>query len=361
MISNSLFENYSKNKLFSCLDGLRCASITYVIWHHTTEGNTLPLPLFHRGFLGVDLFFIISGFLIATLLMREVDKTGDISLTRFYIRRVLRIFPIYYTLLLAISCVILFLKPGASMRGPFFADLPYYVSYTSNWHHNETFMAISWSLATEEQFYLLWPFIQKKFKSVAIYLLLFILGVNQAINFGALPLVMSPEQAQFFESLEIIQCTFTPICLGVLLAYALHYSQSFNFFAWMGKKWSPLWAFVAVLITLNLPGEDIQGWIRLLFQLAGTVWVGTLVIREKNLFQKIMTFYPFVRIGIVSYGMYLFHLIIKIGVAYALMTTGISSRSLLFLGTLVFTYLFCELSYRYYETPFLNMKKRFES
>jgi len=81
---------YLGRKRFGSLDGLRCIAILSVIWHHS---NDTSIPFLRRGFLGVDLFFVLSGFLIVSLLLREADHKGRISLTSFYARRTLRTFP----------------------------------------------------------------------------------------------------------------------------------------------------------------------------------------------------------------------------------------------------------------------------
>ena len=90
---------------FRSLDGLRCLAIVTVVWHHA-HGGYAALPATRHGFLGVDLFFVISGFLITTLLLRERARTGAISLKNFYARRTLRIFPLYYFVLAALFLVL---------------------------------------------------------------------------------------------------------------------------------------------------------------------------------------------------------------------------------------------------------------
>ena len=91
-------------KRFGSLDGLRCLSILAVLWHHS--GVDIDFPLFHRGQLGVRLFFAISGFLITSLLIRERVRHGEVSLRKFYVRRSLRIFPLYYAILLTYVVVV---------------------------------------------------------------------------------------------------------------------------------------------------------------------------------------------------------------------------------------------------------------
>jgi len=88
---------YQRSRFFPALDGLRCVSILGVIAFHS--GLTNPSFFGRNGGLGVEFFFVISGFLITTLLLREQSDTGEISLKKFYIRRSLRIFPMYFTVL----------------------------------------------------------------------------------------------------------------------------------------------------------------------------------------------------------------------------------------------------------------------
>ena len=107
-------------RYFSSLDAFRCGSILAVVWHHTSRASRGSRS--DRGFLGVDMFFVISGFLIVTLLLRERDRAGAIALGRFYARRALRIFPIYYGMLAALTVFYLFVKPGTPEQR-FFADL----------------------------------------------------------------------------------------------------------------------------------------------------------------------------------------------------------------------------------------------
>src|ERR1700726_2966401 len=86
------YQSFRATKYFPSLDRLRAISILAVIWYHVPELR----PIWSTGFLGVHLFFVISGFLITTLLLREKEENGTISLRNFYVRRTLRIFPAYY-------------------------------------------------------------------------------------------------------------------------------------------------------------------------------------------------------------------------------------------------------------------------
>ncbi|MBI5547376.1 MAG: acyltransferase [Deltaproteobacteria bacterium] len=151
---------FREAKFFPALDGLRAISILVVIWHHA--GGEGASGILARGFHGVSLFFAISGFLITTLLLREQDTKGQISLSRFYLRRTLRIFPLYYLVLGVYTVLVLVVERGSVAGQGFMANLPSFLTYTSNWLVSRDAGArvifyFAWSLATEEQFYLLWP------------------------------------------------------------------------------------------------------------------------------------------------------------------------------------------------------------
>jgi len=142
------------------LDGLRALSIAFVLCAHAagTPGFP-PLPGWMEGsaLFGVRVFFVISGFLITTLLLSEVKKTGTVSLPHFYLRRTLRIFPPFYAY---VALVALAGALGWIQLREY--DILAAVTYTTNYHHDRSwYLGHAWSLAVEEQFYLLWPFLLK--------------------------------------------------------------------------------------------------------------------------------------------------------------------------------------------------------
>jgi peptidoglycan/LPS O-acetylase OafA/YrhL len=142
------------------LDGLRAVSIALVLLGHLAGTNGFPIPMRVLAYadiagLGVHVFFVISGFLISGLLLDEMARTRTISLSKFYLRRTLRIFPPYYTLLFCVAMASTFgwlaLAPG---------DMAHALSYTMNYRspaERAWWLGHTWSLAVEEQFYLLWP------------------------------------------------------------------------------------------------------------------------------------------------------------------------------------------------------------
>lgn len=142
------------------LDFLRAVAVLLVLTNHAfqTAGapDWLPLKLFayHASF-GVDIFFVISGFLITTLLLRELDADGSVNLKRFYLRRSLRILPAYLCLLVVIAI--------AQATGYFQLEVRDWwgaLTYTSNFLFRPSWELVHcWSLSVEEHFYLIWPFV----------------------------------------------------------------------------------------------------------------------------------------------------------------------------------------------------------
>jgi len=344
---------------FGALDGLRCLSIVAVVWHHT-RFQIPDLRLDNRGFLGVDMFFVLSGFLIVTLLLRERDRRGDISLRHFYIRRAFRIFPLYYGLILGITLGLWLVRPGAEMAGPWFRELPFLLTYTANWVDITTLFAIAWSLAAEEQFYLVWPPIERALARHALWILAAAILLSQLIHFRVLdgPLAqlgVGPEDLPF-----VRRTGFTPILLGVGLAHLLHDARGYAWAARLvGPRWMPLALLGALLGLAAFTPEDMAGWPRVAIHLTMFLLLGSCVVREDHLLQGVLKFAPIARIGVISYGMYLMHMLARHGASMAIEKTGISFQGDLFVLSLILTIGAAEFSFRVFETPFLRWKDRF--
>ena len=164
---------------FQSLDGFRAIAVVMVILQHLHSGHSFKaldfLWHFQLGDLGVRIFFIISGFLITSLMQREFDRTGQINLSNFYIRRVLRIFPAYYLFLIIIAAGIPANIQSISVKS-FVAP----IFFLSNYSENPLVLGHTWSLSVEEQFYLLWP------------VLIVLLGWRRATTFAITLCVIAP-------------------------------------------------------------------------------------------------------------------------------------------------------------------------
>ena len=308
------------------------------------------------------MFFVLSGFLIVTLLLREKDRRGTIHLRDFYVRRSLRIFPIYYGLLLALALLMLTVRSGSAMARAFWGDLPYLATYTSNWVAVAVGnLAIVWSLATEEQFYLVWPSVERFLKPAAVLAVLGgVLAVNQLLNFGVLDRPIARHFGEGSLRLEIMDVTFTPIALGVLLAHLLHRRRGFEAMARLvGDRRSPLVLAAALLLACGLAPADLSGLPRLTIQLLMALWLASLVVREDHHARPLLTFGPVARIGAISYGMYLYHhwamhplRVLRLG--------GVLGAPLVqYALAVLLTVIVAELSYRLVEAPLLRRKRRF--
>jgi peptidoglycan/LPS O-acetylase OafA/YrhL len=361
------YDLYRSRRVFGSLDGLRALSIAAVVWHHTRSPGDAVLaawiPAARLGFLGVDLFFVLSGFLIVTLLLRERERSGEISLPKFYTRRALRIFPLYYGLIAAFT--LLYWARVDPRAEAFRADLPYLLLYLSNWHLASGSFAVTWSLAAEEQFYLLWPPVERFLRRGALGLLATLIGLSQVIHFGwADPMLLRLFGWSESEPAMLRETTFTPICLGVLLAHVLHRPSGYAGAArFLATRWAAPASLLALLIVPQLFPPDIRGWPRLTVHVLMLLVVATSVVREDHALARFYAWRPLARVGAISYGIYLLHHV-AIGIAErgiaALGGSGLWALPLapFVLGGLSAIVL-AELSFRFYERPFLSFKERY--
>jgi len=227
------------------LDGLRAIAILLVLIGHTagTLGSPDFLKPFHGfGNYGVRFFFVISGFLITYLLLAELDKNQTINLKGFFYRRVLRIFPAYYFYLL--TAVLLGHYGYVEILE---GDLLHAATYTMNyqeqrgWHLNHT-----WSLAVEEQFYLLWPlallFLDVKKARLLLCVIVLVVPVVRFIMWYEFDMSPSAMTRQF-------QAVSDALALGCLLAFILQGHLSIS---WLYKvrRWI-LWSAAIILLVLS--------------------------------------------------------------------------------------------------------------
>lgn len=143
----------SQHHYWPALDGLRALAVVAVVLFHAGTGN----GTLRGGFLGVDLFFVLSAFLITTILQREVQFKGSVDLWRFYRRRFFRLTPAFVLLLLVYLAIAPFVWPGYPHLRDALVASAYLSDYGYAFWHVPYFIRHSWSLSVEEHFYLLWP------------------------------------------------------------------------------------------------------------------------------------------------------------------------------------------------------------
>jgi peptidoglycan/LPS O-acetylase OafA/YrhL len=350
------YQAFKEVKFFGSLDGLRAISILGVIWYHTA-----PVPhdsLLGQGNKGVTLFFAISGFLIVTLLLRAKEAAGTFSLPRFWGRRMLRIFPVYYAVLAAYWVLVWKLEKDGVARETFFNNVPAFATFTANWFVNldnaRVIFYFAWSLAAEEQFYLVWPFVERFARGR--WPLVVALGVLAATQVVAW---LAGDLARTQLGLRILTSVPAAILMGVTLAHVLNDPRTFSQ-VWRiaGQRGS---AFIAVGACIGAltwaPSWGIAG--ELLISSALAALVATCVVREDNDLAGLLRWRPIAWIGTVSYGMYLMHMIAvnlmrRAGSAAGWEPSGYYD----FLAGSVAALGLATLSYVTYEKFFLTLKDR---
>jgi peptidoglycan/LPS O-acetylase OafA/YrhL len=292
-------DHYLGTSRFPSLDGLRCLAVLPVVWHHAT-----PRPrsgLLGRGPLGVDLFFAISGFLITTLLLRERRAHGSVAVGRFYARRALRIFPAYY-IVLGLTALRWLAMPPSPTREHFLHNLPYWATYTSNWFvdfapgHPVVF-AFAWSLATEEQFYAVWPWLAKAPRGLMPVAALGLLAADQGVELGIVG-ASWPELAR-----RMVASIASPICMGALLACALDEERGFlRLRALLGWRASAPVALGVLAVLVAVESVPL-----VLVQLVMALLVGACAVRADHGLRGLLELRPVRFVGTISYALYLVH------------------------------------------------------
>jgi peptidoglycan/LPS O-acetylase OafA/YrhL len=365
-------ERFRAVRRFGSLDAIRCLAITAVICRHASPFSGDWTPFTSIGASGVSLFFALSGFLITTLLLREQASHGRIGLFDFYARRALRIFPLYFAVLGLYAAITFLTERDAQghLNGAarlFAQNLPYYATYTNNWFvdlklnedgQRRVIFIFAWSLATEEQFYAFWPpLLAKCSRGFAIAVLTLVM-----VGAAALLLIYKPVEVPTTALERLIRIGQSPspeICMGVLAALVLHSRTGFER-AWrvLGGRWSSLIFAIPVLVVICFPCQDGPPWY-LVQGVVFVLWLGSCVIREDHALARVLTLPPLARVGVVSYGMYLLHMLSYNAVKVASHRVGVESKPLMFVGTLLGAYVAAEISFRFFERPFLNLKARF--
>jgi peptidoglycan/LPS O-acetylase OafA/YrhL len=360
------FQVFRNTATFGALNGVRALCCVGVLKGHTGWVFGSPRCLDY-DYLGVDLFFIISGFLIVTLLIREQERKETISLSKFYARRTLRIFPIYYLLILLVLVPYLAISPWKP------AGWEYYkwtfvglLTYTQNIFILKLGIFFhTWSLAMEEQFYLAWPAVQKYLSRAGCWAVLaLVVGVSQIINFGlADKLITQIYGTELGVDMPMYHITFTPIALGVALAYLLSKPKTFSgLYALLGRRWTFVVPLLAVLAILELSPKDLAGVPRLSVQLLLTSMLGAMVIREDHAAMPFLKFKPLAAMGAMTYGIYLYHVVLMDLMSHVPALSELTALpAIRFFVVSTMAIGVAWVSFTYFEGPLLRMRHRFQN
>ena len=351
-------------RYISSIDGLRAIAVTAVVLYH------LGISWIPGGFLGVDLFFVISGYVITRLILDSINQSSALDLRAFYAARIRRIYPGFLFMVISTIIFIGVWAPEAIKR--FLSDLPYALSGTLNWalvaRHQDYFETIgrapllqhTWSLAVELQFYLVWPII-----------LLTVLKYFGKKNIARIALIIAiiSGTALFLVSLQLDQANSAQVShiyfgtdthsLGLFLGSALAVSWiPQNLSANITRRAQDVIDGIGVVGLLGLIStflfidESNASLYRIAFPLAGVF--GCLVIislvHPASRFAPIISSPPFRWIGQRSYGIYIWHWVIFQVTRPSVDLSG--QTWALYLARVLLVLALADISLRWVEIPF---------
>lgn len=356
---------------FENLNAIRFIAAFLVIIHHVEQlkhfyhyPSHWENPFINViGTLGVVLFFVLSGFLISYLLFKEKEVTGTISIKDFYLRRVYRIWPLYFLIIILAFSVFPFIPqfaiPGLECKrvlAHLAIKLFLFVFFLPNMVLAKfgivPYASQTWSIGAEEQFYLLWPALNKKTNNrwllmlgtIAVYLL-----VAFALYFmsNAEPAITFKE----FWSLTPLDC----MAIGGLFAVIVYQQddltvkiRKFLFSAWLQ------WATLITVVVLIGVGVKFPVLHKEIYSVLFGVLISNFAVNPKRIFsmENAVTNH----LGKISYGLYMFHVIAIVFCMRLFEKFHLPMNFLLSTAALLLTTIIASVSYRYFESYFLKMK-----
>lgn len=374
-----------KGKLFfPNLDGLRFFSFLVVFCYHCyktifanisgTTSHAVVKQLFHHGTLGVNFFFVLSGFLITFLLIREMELTGDVAVRKFYVRRILRIWPLFYACVAAGFLVFPLLKKAMGEVPAEIANPWYYIFMINNFDFMKSWplvpdaliLSVLWSVAVEEQFYLSWPVLVRIFRIKLLPVLM--LGIVLAtLIFRSFHLELNEAEygVRYFHTLSVIG----DMAIGGLLAYLAATKPVFLQRLYQVPRWVIITAYALAMVVMLYKTTIFNAHpVLLLFERVTIALLFGFIILEQNYCQhsffKMERFPLISKLGTYTYGLYCLHFIgiIAAGVLYGKLGLPRSNQWVSFSEAVVALLLsigIAFLSYRFFESWFLKLKDRF--
>jgi len=372
-----------KKIFFPNLDGLRFIAFFTVFLQHgrgkwtenfpqfTSIWHRLVVLILHLGGEGVSLFFVLSGFLITYLLIHEKNKSGRINILFFYMRRALRIWPLYYLLALLNFtfydwlCDYLGWKNTALsplLVGLFLTNFDI-LNLTKAKAIYHTLINPSWSVAIEEQFYLVWPVL---FSLVSQKLMRYVFPAIIVIAYVFRFVNRHDPVVTYFHTLSVCG----DLAMGGMFAYLIYYSNSFKAFIENIKKPVIVLAYICGLVWMFFVlGIKHNGAVDFTFRLGNCLFFSFIILEQnfsKSSFYKFSNFKLISRWGKYTYGLYLLHLpVIRLTTEFfdrvvpGFNTAYFINDLLLRVITLAISMLIAYLSYHFFEIKFLKIKERY--
>ncbi|MDG2334983.1 MAG: acyltransferase [Myxococcota bacterium] len=367
---------------FPGLNGLRfIAAFSVLLYHVEAFKSMAQLPSWvsmklwqSLGPYGVVCFFTLSGFLITYLLLVERDRIGTIRVRKFYLRRILRIWPLYYLvvllgfLALPLASSIL-VHPQAQLSGNFLERLPLFIFFLPNlaWivYGIIPFAGPLWSVGVEEQFYLLWPILLRLLGGRTAFGILLVIVVMVSLRF-ALPMLgaafsSGPVISRDWQIAMGFLWTLKLECMaaGALAAYALH-GNFRRILAFLHHPLTQIGAIALIIASLGL-GLRYRQFDNLVWGTAFAVLILNLASNPRSLIKlrgRVLNY-----LGRISFGIYVYHSFVIAGLLLILRNLmpmeGFLFNFTLYSSATLLTIVIAGLSHRYYESPFLRLKARY--
>lgn len=366
----------AKGKIFfPHLDGLRFFSYAAVFLFHVwlllfdryrITGTTEKILkfLFQNGEVGVNFFFVLSGFLITYLLIEEKRITGKIHVTNFYMRRILRIWPLFY--LMVIFGLVVYPQLKTLMgESDFKVANPWtYFVFLNNFdflkHGAPAMISILWSVAIEEQFYLCWPLILAlvplKKQPWVFYII-----IAGSLIFRSFH--VHDERVLLFNTFAVIG----DMAMGGLMAYLIIFHDGFKKSVEHLPKLLIALIYVLAFTLLFFRKDIFQGSFVIFERLCFAIVFGSIILEQNfsnHSFWKLGNYRRISQLGIYTYGLYCIHVSSLTFVEIALRKIGLNMANpavLLLTGAIAFFVAIglAWLSYHYFEKRFLKLKDKF--
>jgi peptidoglycan/LPS O-acetylase OafA/YrhL len=343
---------------FKALDGLRAIAVFLVLLAHA------QVPFLRSGGVGVDIFFVLSGFLITGILSKEYQQHQKICRKNFYIRRFLRLSPCL------IACLILYailsLLSGKDIRWDVIAIS---ATYTSNYaralfQYDLDSMSHCWSLAIEEQYYLIWPlviyWVERTFKCNLIKFILLIAGAMTLAWYRSSVVGIFSSQRIYFG----LDTHMDGLVIGSALAYLHSFAKQNTikdqFYRLLSYAVTP--SSIACLVVIIMLTTWNSHWMgRFGFTMVGfasAAIIADLVASPYSLIRRPLEMHVLTYLGKISYGIYLYHVPVYHFVSHKLSFMEYHDRIIFMITASLGV---ASFSYHFIEKPFLRLKHRFSS
>jgi len=361
----------SKKVYFPNLNGIRFIAAFLVVIHHIEQIKSIHgYPSFFAipaieimGKLGVVLFFVLSGFLITYLLLKEEEQFEKIAIGKFYLRRVLRIWPLYFFIVglafFVLPQIEIFQQPGFGQDRIYenlFAKLVLFLLFFPNVavriFGNIPFVSHAWSIGTEEQFYLIWPLILKFVRKNRILLML-----SMVLLYVLILWFLKSDYSHNIprrDALVAFWKTFNVDCMAIGGIFAVLLYRKSRLIGWMKNNY--FFYLVTVLTMVFILMGITFSWLNHeIYAIFFAIIVTNLATKEATFLEtKCFNF-----LGNNSYGIYMYHpiaIVLSLFLCHRFLEV---SNVYLIPLSFGFTILFSGLSYRYLETVFLRYKGKF--